>query len=383
MYVPYYFAMKIPVSLFVGDKTFVEKGDKKTKTGYKRHYELTFFSELEEKVDFDVHHLYPWKGKNYSVIRHLANHFAHPFMFRKVFRRKRIKHIMFAEESFMLNFFSGKNVIVSCLDVIPLAMPKETSGKFKMFLKWAYRGMKKADHILANSYYTKKDIVEYLDIDEDKISVAYPPVQSHFKVLEEPPSSFYRTHGLDESKQYVLCVGALDSRRKNLITALEAFKKVYFNNHDINLLLVGYTSVNGSLMRLRKRIKKLGLSGRVRIIMNVSDTELVAFYNLAHIFLFPSLYEGFGLPPLESMACGTPVVASNATSIPEALGEAALFVDPLDVQGFATAIERLLLDDQLYDKMVAKGLKQAERFSWKRYTKETYSAYKKAWEKRS
>ncbi len=371
--------MKIPVTLFVGEKTFVEKGDKKTKTGYKRHYESEFFSRLDKRVDFEVQSLYPLKGENYSVIRHLANHFFHPIKFRSEFKKKNVKHIMFGEESFMLNFLPCDKTVVSCLDVIPLAMPKETSGKFKMFLKWAYKGMKKADYILANSQYTKNDIIKYLDINKEKIFVAYPPIQSQFKVLEPPPPSFYNAHGLPEDKQYLLCVGALDAPRKNLNTALDAFKKVYFNNHDIHLLLVGYTSVKGNLNSLRKRIKALGLAGRIHIITNVPDSELVAFYNLAKIFVFPSLYEGFGLPPLEAMACGTPVVASNAASIPEALCDAAIFVDPLDADGFANAIEKLLLDENLYDKLVARGMKQAEKYSWERYCDDTFKVYEKAW----
>lgn len=376
------FVMKIPVTLFVGEKTFVEKGDKKTKTGYKRHYESEFFKCLDKRVTFDVQSLYPLKGKKYSVIRHLANHFYHPIKFKKEFKKKNVKHIMFGEEAFMLNFLPGDKTVVSCLDVIPLAMPKETSGKFKLFLKWAYKGMKKADYILANSQYTKNDIAKYLDIDKEKIFVAYPPIQSHFKVLEPPPPAFYNAQGLPEGKEYLLCVGALDAPRKNLTTALDAFKKVYFNNHDIHLLLVGYTSLKGSLKDLRKRIKSLGLSGRVHIITNVPDKDLVAFYNLAKILIFPSLYEGFGLPPLEAMACGTPVIASNAASIPEALGDAAIFVDPLDADGFAKEIEKLLLDENLYDKMVARGMKQAEKYTWKRYCEDTYKVYEKAWKRR-
>jgi len=375
--------MKIPVTLFIGEKTFVEKGDKKTKTGYKRHYESEFFSYLGDRIKFDVQHLYPFKGNKYSVFRHLVNHFYHPIKFRKEFEKKSVKHIMFGEEAFMLNFLSGQDTVVSCLDVIPLAMPKETSWKFRAFLKWAYKGMKKADYILANSNYTKNDIVKYLGIDKEKIFVAYPPVQEQFKVLDAPPESFYNNYGLLKEKQYLLYVGALDSSRKNLITALRAFKKVYFDNHEIHFLLIGYTSLKSNLNALKKQINKLGLAGRVHVVTNVADDELVAFYNLAKVLIFPSLYEGFGLPPLEAMACGTPVVASNVTSIPEALGDSALFADPLDVDAFAEAVQRLISDEKLYDKMTARGLKQAEKYTWKRYCDDTYKVYETIWKKRT
>lgn len=374
--------MKIPVTLFVGEKTFVEKGDKKTKTGYKRHYESKFFSLLSDRVDFEMQSLYPIKGDTYSALRHLANHFYHPIKFRKEFKENRVKHIMFGEEAFMLNFLPGKKTVVSCLDVIPLVMPKETSWKFRMFLKWAYKGMRKADYILANSEYTKNDISKYLGIDKEKIFVAYPPVQEKFKIIEAVPQSFYTAHGIPKGKDYLLFVGALDARRKNLDTALEAFKKVYFDNHDVHLLLVGYMSLKGNLNGLLRKIDRLGIAGRVHIIPNVSDSELVSFYNLAKIFIFPSLYEGFGLPPLEAMACGTPVIASNASSIPEALGDAAIFVNPMDSEGFAKAIVELLRDENLYDKMVARGMKQAEKYTWEKYCDDTYKVYQRIWEGR-
>ncbi|MCD6110012.1 glycosyltransferase family 4 protein [bacterium] len=371
--------MRIPVTLFIGEKTFVEKGDKKMKTGYKRHYESDFFKYLDSRVKFNIQHLYPLKGDKYSVFRHLANHFIHPFKFRKEFKKNVVKHIMFGEEAFMLNFLSGDKTVVSCLDVIPLAMPKETSWKFRLFLRWAYRGMKKADYILANSKYTRDDIVKYLKIDKEKIFVAYPAIQEQFKVLESPPELFYNSHGLLADKKYLLYVGALDAHRKNLTTALKAFKKVYFDNHDVHFLLVGYASLRSNLRTVKKEIDKLGLAGKVHIITNVPDEELVAFYNLAKILIFPSLYEGFGLPPLEAMACGTPVIASNVTSIPEALGDAAIFVDPLDIDGFVNGINRLLFDEELYDKMVARGMRQAEKYTWKRYCDDTYKVYEAIW----
>lgn len=128
---------KILVTLFIGEKNFVETGDNKTKTGYKRHYEGPFFKRLEDKVSFKIRHLYPLKGRRYSVIRHLLNHFYHPFYFKEEFKKDCVKHIMFGEEAFMLNYLPSKKTIVSCLDVIPLALKGETSAKFRWFAKWA------------------------------------------------------------------------------------------------------------------------------------------------------------------------------------------------------------------------------------------------------
>ncbi|MFC1647656.1 glycosyltransferase family 4 protein [Patescibacteria group bacterium] len=368
---------KIPVTLFIGEKNFVQTGDDKIKTGYKRHYEGPFFNALEDRVAFKIEHLYPLKGRKYSVLRHLMNHFYHPFLYKDEFKKDRVKHIMFGEEAFMLNFLPRKKTIVSCLDLIPLVVKGASSRKFRWFVKWAYKGMKKATLIIANSQYTKNDIIKHLKVPEEKITVAYPPVQEQFKVEEEAPESFFMVHGLVPDKKYLLTVGALDLPRKNIENLLRAFKIFRRKYVDVHLLLVGYTTLKGEIKGLTRKIKSMGLSGSVHIIRNVPDEELVAFYNMAHIFVFPSLYEGFGLPPLEAMACGTPVVASDASSIPEALGDCALFCDPRDPHSIADQITRLLEDEDLYDKMLAKGLKQAEKYSWQKYADATFEVYKK------
>jgi len=370
---------KIPVTLFIGEKNFVETGDNKTKTGYKRHYEGPFFERLKDKVNFKIKHLYPLKGRKYSIWRHLLNHFYHPFYFKEDFAQDRIKHIMFGEEAFMLNFIKSKKTIVSCLDVIPLAVKGETSSKYRWFAKWAYKGMRKAKKIIANSEYTKQDIMKFLKIDEKKIAVAYPPIQEQFRIEEEAPESFFHNHGLSADRKYLLYVGALDLKRKNVDKLLKAFKLFRGKHMDTHLLLVGYTTLKGGSDFLLRKIKKMGLSGSVHIIRNVPDEELVAFYNMAHIFVFPSLYEGFGLPPLEAMACGTPVVASDRASLPEALGDAAVYANPTSPTGIADAIEQLHDNEELYDKMVAKGLRQAEKYSWKKYADDTLKVYEEVW----
>lgn len=371
--------MRIPVTLFIGEKNFVQEEGEKTKTGYKRHYESAFFDQLNPYVDFKIKNLYPLKGKNYSVWRHLANHFLHPVKFRKEFKKDRIKHIMFAEEAFMLNFLPCEKTIVSCLDVIPLVLPNEASAKYIRFLKWAYKGMKKATHILANSEYTKHDIVKHLNIPAEKISVAYPPVQEFFKEDREIPDSFYEKFSLDKSRKYILSVGALDLPRKNIKTALKAFARFYREYKNAHFLLVGYTTLKGDLHELNKQTEELGIKDAASIITNVPDKDLLGFYNLADVFLFPSLYEGFGLPPLEAMACGTPVIASHVSSIPEVLGDAAVYADPLDPEDIAKNIEMLMVNRELREQKIEQGKLRAEVFSWKNYGTDTLRVYEKVW----
>lgn len=313
----------------------------------------------------------------YSVLRHLLNHILHPVIFRKEFKKNRIKHIMFTEEAFMLNFLPKGRIIVSCLDVIPLVLPHEVSTKYKMFLEGSYRGMKKASIVLANSNYTKSDIVKYLQIPEKKVCVAYPPIREIFKPIDNLPDEFYKKYDLEMSKKYLLYVGALDLPRKNIKTLLNAFSLVNKQNKEIELLLVGYTTLKGGIEELKEQIERLKIDDFVKIITNVSDDDLVLFYNIANIFLFPSLYEGFGLPPLEAMACKTPVIASHVSSIPEVLGDAALYVDPLNPKDIAMHTEKMLLDDKIRKEKIQAGSKQVKKYTWEAYCDATLRAYRR------
>ncbi|MDW8392592.1 MAG: glycosyltransferase family 1 protein, partial [Oscillochloridaceae bacterium] len=124
-----------------------------------------------------------------------------------------------------------------------------------------------------------------------------------------------------------------------------------------------------------RAVHELGLTGRVRFFTTVEDDDLVAIYSLAHAMAFPSVYEGFGLPPLEAMACGAPVVSSNAASLPEVCGDAALLIPPLDVAEWVRALQRVLTDDVLRRELGARGPKQAAKFTWLATAQATQAVY--------
>ena len=145
-------------------------------------------------------------------------------------------------------------------------------------------------------------------------------------------------------------------------------------------LVVTGGGVKDYIMKVRTMCVELGLGSEVVFTGSVAKEELVYLYNLADLFVYPSLYEGFGYPPLEAMACGCPVVASNVTSIPEVVGEAAVLIDPYDVEGMANAIGRVLLDEQLRAELIKKGFKQVKKFSWEKTAKETLEVYKKVYD---
>ncbi len=232
-----------------------------------------------------------------------------------------------------------------------------------------YRGVARAARIIVPSTYTKNDLVRRLGIPEEKIRVVYHGVDEAFKPTE---------NGRPCPEPYILYVGS-EHPRKNLKTLLEAFSRLKENAsfRDLKLVKVGRTggkeaNFRGQTLRL---VESLGLKRDVIFFDWLPVKTLASFYTQAELFAFPSLYEGFGWPPLEAMACGCPVVSSNASSMPEILGDAALYVNPLDVEGWAEALAEVLSSNRLRRKLSAKGIERAKRFTWRRTAEETLKVY--------
>jgi len=235
------------------------------------------------------------------------------------------------------------------------------------------RFLQAADTVIAVSECTKRDAVRLYGLDEAKIRVICEGVNSRFRPASpEAMAVAWARYGLPE--RYILCVGTIEPR-KNLNTLMEAFAtlKVRPATCDLRLVIVGK---KGWLYKgFFRRLRELGLEGEVVFPGFVPDEDLPALYSAAELFVFPSLYEGFGLPPLEAMACGTPVIASNTSSVPEVVGEAGILVEPRDVRVLAGAMERVLMDEGKQREMRDKGLQQAARFSWERAARETLQVY--------
>jgi glycosyltransferase involved in cell wall biosynthesis len=189
------------------------------------------------------------------------------------------------------------------------------------------------------------------------------------------PDEFYSRYRLDRWLRYVLYVGS-ENPRKNMPRLIAAFARLHETLPDVRLIKVGSVEHPSLAEQLRRQVQQLGLADAVLFTNPVSDQDLVAFYNLADLFVFPSLYEGFGLPPLEAMACGAPVVCSNAASLPEVVGDAAITVDPYDVDGLAAAMVRVLTDADLRRQLRERGLARARQFTWERTALETIAVYR-------
>ncbi|MBI5303371.1 MAG: glycosyltransferase family 4 protein [Chloroflexi bacterium] len=233
---------------------------------------------------------------------------------------------------------------------------------------------RQADHIIAVSQSTKRDLIRLLGVPENKVSVIHEAAHPLFapvtntEALERTRARYYLT------APFFLFVSTLEPR-KNLPTLLRAFRQLR-DKYKITATLALVGNRGWLADEVDRVIAELNLGDTVRFLGGIPNDELVYLYNAAAAFVFPSFYEGFGLPPLEAMACGTPVITSNVSSLPEVVGDAALLINPEDVDALAVAMSRVLSDEKLRREMRDKGLKRAQGFSWERAARETLDVYR-------
>ena len=225
------------------------------------------------------------------------------------------------------------------------------------FRRLVPRSARRADRVLAVSEQTKHDLVERYDVAEERIVVTPNAVDPVFRPNGASP----------EREPYALFVGGIQPR-KDPLAAVEALALL---DGDLNLVVVGAEKRGGA--ELRNAVRRLGLEQRVELAGHVERDELATFYRGAACLVFPSRYEGFGLPVLEAMASGTPVVAASTGAIPEVAGDAAILVEPGNPAEIAAGIERALADRE---RLVAAGLERARSFSWSETARRTLGVYR-------
>ena len=230
---------------------------------------------------------------------------------------------------------------------------------------------RRADAIIAVSESTRRDLIDQYHIDPAKITVVYEAAASHFQPAPpdrvDPVRSRYSL-----PDRFLIHVGTLEPR-KNLVRLLNAVAALREAEIKVNLVLVG---ARGWLYEgFFRRLEELALEDTVRVLGYVPDEDLPALYCAARACVLPSVYEGFGLPVLEAMACGTPVVCSRAASLPELGGEAARYFDPYDTEDMASALRQVWESESLQEEMSTSGLAQSARFSWTKTAEETVAVY--------
>jgi len=263
--------------------------------------------------------------------------------------------------------------VVSVYDMIhEVLAPLQEIPERWQFLEHKRQCIQAADLILTNSHFTSRDLPKYCPVDEKKIVTIPLGVNSQFSPIhdEDRKQAFLERHRL--SKPFFLYVGARRNN-KNYMGLFRAYAGFKFAE-DIDLVTVG----DNDPFRTEESVYMNSLlsKGTIRHLNMVNEDELVLAYNTALAFIFPSLYEGFGLPVLEAMACGTPVLASYSTSIPEVAGDAALYFNPLDPQEIRMAMETVLQPDRA-NSLKEKGLTRATLFNWDDTAKKTLQAYRR------
>jgi glycosyltransferase involved in cell wall biosynthesis len=267
----------------------------------------------------------------------------------------------------------GGPSVVSVYDLSFLRYPRTFNAANRIYLAAATRAaVRRARRVLTISDFTRRDIVRFLNVPEERVEVIYPAAEERFQALPiEEVAAFRRAHDLPEV--YIFAFGTLEPR-KNLVGLLHAYARLAEPRPP---LIVG-GGTGWRVSPIFDTVRQLGLEQQVTFLGFVPEDELPLWYNAARLFAFPSLYEGFGLPVLEAMACGTPVITSNAASLPEVGGKAVALVAPQDADQLAREMQRVLDDAQLRREMSAAGRIQATRFSWRAMADETAVSYRRA-----
>ena len=262
--------------------------------------------------------------------------------------------------------------VVGIHDLIPMIYPQHLPHRWTawIFRAAASLAVRRASHVIAISESTKADLVHLFGTSPEKITVTYLAADERFHPLERKDCErVLQRYGLPRG--YILYLG-INKPHKNLVFLLQVFSQV---ETEVKLVLAG--KEDPRYPQARQEAERLNLGERVVFLGEVADNDLPMLYNGAELFVFPSLYEGFGLPVLEAMACGTPVICSSTSSLPEIVGDAALTLDPLDRDAWVAALAELLEKEALRAEMRTKGLRRAQTFSWEETARRTWLVYQR------
>jgi len=268
----------------------------------------------------------------------------------------------------------GTRTLLTVHDLSFIRDPESATPVLRDYLNAVVpRSVARADHVLADSQATRADLVELYRTPAEKISVLYSGVHESFQPVTDLAAVRAR-YSLGDAP-FVLAVGTLQPRKNyvRLIQAFAAISNLQPRTSNLHLVIAG--DKGWRYDAIFAEVEKLGLRDRVLFPGFVADADLPALYSAARVLAYPSIYEGFGLPMLEAMACGTPVVTSTASCMPEVAGDAALLVPPTDVDALAAALDRALTDEALRADLIAKGRARARQFSWAKSAQQLLEIY--------
>jgi glycosyltransferase involved in cell wall biosynthesis len=263
--------------------------------------------------------------------------------------------------------------VVTVHDISYTRAPELFSRRDRMLFRFVRGSLRRAARVIAVSEFTRADIIDGYGLDPAKVVAIPNGVSPAFRPRAEATERVRDRFGI--SKPYLLCVGALQPR-KNVPLAIEAYARLVGRGTRCELVIAG--GDKGGRLDVLDAIVRSRMTGSVHLLGHVADDELPPLYSAARALVFPSLYEGFGLPALEAMASGTAVIASNTTGLAEAVGDAGITFDPTSAEELAEAMRRVLGEEDLRERLVAAGLARAAEFTWARTADATAGVYREA-----
>lgn len=313
-----------------------------------------------------------------GVGEEITNYFFYPFDVLKS-RKADINHIT-SQEFAYLGYLPLKNIVVTVFDIFPITHDaKYTRFNYKFRINLGIKALSKAKAVICISKFTLKELVER-GVPEEKCTVI--PLGFNHEVYGKKPYNYlYEKYGLDKSKRYVLHVGS-ENERKNIVRLVRAFALLRKRHKDVVLLRVGRPQNPVQHQIVLREIKKQRLERYVKYIDQVTDKDLVPIYNLAEISVFPSIYEGFGMPLIEAFACGCPTVTTTGPPMKENARDAALLADPFSVKDIAEKMGQLMSDKGLQKRLAKRGLRYSKNYSWENISEKTVDVYKKVLSKK-
>ncbi|MFU0824917.1 glycosyltransferase family 4 protein [Clostridium sp.] len=351
-----------------GIGTYTENIVKNLINLYKDNYYRLYWSELNYEE---------YKKDNTEIVMTSKRHtrFFEQNYFSYDLIRENIDIYHVPQNGIGLNIDAKCKKVITVHDLIPYIMPETVGrGYLLKFLREVPNIIQNVDGIITVSEYSKKDILKFFPIDPDKIFVTPLAADSIYKPLDKDTCKKFLAKKYNITKPFILYIGGF-SARKNVKALINSFLRALPNLEEKDYTLV----IGGAKKDLGEYLSSSysHLASKIMFTGFIPKQELPIFYNSCDAFVYPSLYEGFGLPPLEAMSCGAPVITSNITSIPEIVEDSAILINPYDEDELKESLEKVLNDEKLRESLREKGLRQASKFSWKKTAEKTFKVYEK------
>lgn len=342
---------------------------------------LKYMIKTHKEIFYQIY----WSGESYSefesdntkiLMASKKNHrFFEQYYFPNNLKNENVNIYHIPQNGIGISEKINCKKVVTIHDLIPYILP-ETVGKGYLgkFLQEMPKIMNLSDGIITVSEHSKRDILKFFPIDENKVFVTPLAADDKYKPLDKEDCKSILNKNYNINKPFVLYIGGF-SPRKNVKSLILAFSKVCKRlPEEYNLVIVGANKDDRHV--LKELSIDLSVESFVKFTGFVPEELLPVLYNACDVFVYPSIYEGFGLPPLEAMSCGTPVITSDISSIPEVVGNGGILIDPFNTDILINSLENLLNDENLRNSLSIKALERASKFSWQKTSEKTIESYK-------